>query len=193
MKVIRTIVLAAAIATALSAPVSAHSHKMKGGMHGKHGAHGPRSTVGIKVKKVWARATPGKARNGAGYVTVVNAGKTNDRLVDVKSEVAKRVEIHSHLMDNGVMRMRKVEGIDLRAGGSVVMKPGGYHVMFIGLYKPLIEGESFPVTLVFRKAGEVKALVKIMSFGAMGGDIKHDPEGHGSHGSHSSHSSHKTH
>lgn len=193
MKTILSIAAATAITFAL--PMAAHtqSHKMKEGMHGGHGGHGHHATQmkgGVKIEAAWARATPGKAKNGGAYVTIVNAGKHADRLLGAKADVSKRVEVHTHLMDNGVMRMRKVAGIDLPAGGKIHMKPGGYHVMFLGLHKPLKKGESFPVTLVFEKAGEVKTEVKVRGVGAMGHGAH---GGHGGHGHHGSHGSHKGH
>jgi len=180
MKTILSFAAVAAIATAFAGPVNAQSHKMKDGMHGGHGSHS--SMTGVKIENAWARATPGMAKNGGAYLTVVNAGKSRDRLVAATADVAKRVEVHTHINDNGIMRMRQVDGIDLPAGGTIQMKPGGYHVMFIGLHKPLKKGETFPVTLVFEKVGEVKTSVEVRSVGAMGGGMKHDMKGHGGHG-----------
>ena len=175
MKTILSIAAATAITLALPVSATAHSHNMKEGMEGGHGHHGKHMNAGIRVEAAWARATPGKARNGGAYVTVVNGAAAADRLIGVKGDVAKRVEIHTHLMDKGVMHMRRVDGIDLAAGAKIQMKPGGYHVMFIGLHAPLKKGSSIPLTLVFEKAGEVKTDVKVMGVGAMG----HGGHGHG--------------
>jgi copper(I)-binding protein len=177
MKTILSFAAVAAIATAFAGPVNAQSHKMKDGMHGGHGSHS--SMTGVKIENAWARATPGMAKNGGAYLTVVNAGKSRDRLVAATADVAKRVEVHTHINDNGIMRMRQVDGIDLPAGGTIQMKPGGYHVMLIGLHKPLKKGERFPVTLVFEKAGEVKTSVEVRSVGAMGSGMKREMKGHG--------------
>ncbi|MFT5487310.1 MAG: copper(I)-binding protein, partial [Alphaproteobacteria bacterium] len=76
--------------------------------------------------------------------------------------------------DNGIMRMRQVKGVDVPAGGKFVFKPGGHHIMFIGLYKPLKKGERFPVTLMFEKAGKQTVEVTVMGVGAMKGGMKHD-------------------
>ncbi|MGB0632832.1 MAG: copper chaperone PCu(A)C [Alphaproteobacteria bacterium] len=190
MKTILSIAAAAAIAAVSTTPVQAHSHKMKDGMQGMpgdRGAHGSHRMAGVKIMHAWARATPGQAANGGAYVTVMNASGENDRLTGVQSDVAKRVEIHTHLNDNGVMRMRKVDGIDVPARGRIAMKPGGYHIMLIGLHKPLQKGESFPVTLVFEKAGELTAEVTVMGVGAMGGGMKHDIKVHGGHGGQKGH------
>lgn len=131
---------------------------------------------GLAVEKAWARASAGAAANGGAYLTVVNGGKEADRLLAAEAAVSKRVEIHTHLNDNGVMRMRQVEGIDLAAGEIVTMKPGGYHIMLIRLEKPLRTGEKFPLTLVFEKAGKKTVEVTVMGVGSMSPD-----GGHGHH------------
>ena len=186
MKTILSVAAAAAITLALPMAAYAQSHKMKEGMHGHggHGHHDKHTKHGLKIEAAWARATPGKAKNGGAYVTIVNPGAEADWLLGAKADVAKRVEIHTHLNENGVMRMREVKSIDLPVGGKIHMKPGGYHVMFLGLHKPLKKGERFPVTLVFEKAGEVKTHVKVRAVGAMG---------HGGRGHHGGHGGHKGH
>ena len=138
----------------------------------------------LSISKAWARATPGKAGNGAAYISISNATKTTDRLKIVKGNVAERIEIHTHLLDNGVMRMRQIDGVDLPAGGTIEMKPGGYHVMLIGLSRPLKKGGLFPLTLVFEKAGEVITQVKILSVGAMDGGEKQNKSSYGHHKHH---------
>ena len=186
MKKILSVAAVAAIATAITTTAATQSHKMKDGMHRQHGDHGKHVMKAVKVENAWARATPGKAKNGGAYLTVVNGGQSSDRLVAAKGDLAKRVEIHTHLMDNGVMHMRRVKGIDLPAGAKIIMKPGGYHVMFIGLHRPLIKGESFPVTLVFEKAGEIQVMVKVGSVGAMKPNM-HEPSHKMGAGGHKGH------
>jgi copper(I)-binding protein len=182
MKSLVAIAAATAVASLISGSVMAGSHKTKGGMHGHH------EMAGVKVVNAWARATPGMAKNGGAYLTIRNPGKQADRLVAAKGDVAKRVELHTHLMEDGVMRMREVPGIDIPAGGSVTFKPGSYHVMMIGLHKPLKKGDNFSVTLVFEKAGEIETDVRVMEVGAMKGHMKHGGKhkgsgmGHGKHG-----------
>ncbi|MDV7341681.1 copper chaperone PCu(A)C [Terasakiella sp. A23] len=127
----------------------------------------------ISVEGVWARASAGMARAGAAFMTIKNTGEA-DKLIGAKADVSKRVEIHTHLHQDGVMKMRKVESV-AAAKGMTMLKPGGDHVMFMGLNEPFKEGASFPLTLVFEKAGEIKVDVKIMKAGAMGmGEMKHD-------------------
>jgi len=97
---------------------------------------------------------------------ITNVGVEGDSLVSAESNVSKVVELHTHIHDNGVMRMRQVESIPVPAKGEAVLKPGGLHIMFIHLNKPLVEGETFDVTLNFKHAGHVVVPVKIRGVGA---------------------------
>jgi len=121
----------------------------------------------IQVENPWAPATPSGAKIGAVYMTIDNKLSIADRLTGLSSEVAKKLQIHETKMENGIMKMREISGgLPVPAGGSVVLKPGGYHVMLIDLNKPLKAGETFPVTLVFEKAGKVSITVSVQSMGA---------------------------
>lgn len=128
---------------------------------------------GIVIEAPWARATPGRSANGAAYFTVANRGLAGDRLIGVSSPAAGRVELHTHIRDKGVMRMRKLTGIDLTPGASVTFRPGGHHVMLMGLKAPLRKGGTFPLTLRFEKAAPMTVVVKVMGIGAMGGGAPH--------------------
>src|SRR3546814_5318814 len=97
-----------------------------------------------------------------------NSGKADDKLIKAASPVAEHVEIHEHVMDGNAMRMRPVDGVPLPAGGMAELQPGGYHVMLIGLKHALKQGEHFPLTLTFEKAGrseehtsELQSLMRI--------------------------------
>lgn len=116
----------------------------------------------IEIAQPWAKPSIGQAKAGAAYVTLTNGGSA-DRLIAAKADVSELVELHSHTMEDGVMRMRPVPGIDLPADATVELKPGGFHVMFLNLKAPLVEGESFPLTLVFEKAGELTVEVAIQA------------------------------
>ena len=121
----------------------------------------------IQVANPWAPATPSGAKTGAVYMTIDNKLSIADRLTGLSSEVAKKLQIHETKMENGIMKMREISGgLPVPAGGSVVLKPGGYHVMLIDLNRPLKAGETFPVTLVFEKAGKVSITVSVQSMGA---------------------------
>lgn len=120
----------------------------------------------IEIGHPWARSTaPGQAAGG-GFLKLKNGGATADRLVAASAAVADRVELHSMKMEGDVMRMRQVDGIDLPAGGSVALEPGGLHLMFLGLKQPLAAGSRFPLKLQFEKAGEVTVEVHVEAAGA---------------------------
>jgi hypothetical protein len=130
----------------------------------------------LEITETWARASAGKEGNGAAYLTVTNHGQEADRIVGAKAEIAERVEIHNNLMEDGIMKMRRVDGIDVPAGEGAKLQPGGYHVMFMGLHKPMEEGTTFPLTLIFEKGGEVELVVPVMKIGSHGKmkmDMKH--------------------
>ena len=120
----------------------------------------------ITVDHPYARATAAGQPTGGGFMQIDNAGPA-DRLMSARATVSGTVELHEMKMEGDVMRMRQVDGIALPAGKSVALKPGGYHVMFIGLKAPLKAGDSFPMTLKFEKAGEVTVEVKVEAPGAM--------------------------
>ncbi|WP_448203220.1 copper chaperone PCu(A)C [Azospirillum sp. sgz302134] len=123
---------------------------------------------GIAVSDAWARAgTPG-ARTGAAFMTVTNGGTESDRIVAAQSPVAEKAELHTHMMDNGVMKMRAVDAIEVSPGEPAVLRPGGLHVMLMGLKQPLTQGGHFPVTLTFAKAGAVTVDVAVQGAAAMG-------------------------
>ncbi|MDS4031517.1 MAG: copper chaperone PCu(A)C [Candidatus Contendobacter sp.] len=118
-------------------------------------------TTTIKVEKPWARESPPTVTNGAAYMTLVNTGKEADRLVGASGEVSATVELHTHLMEDGVMKMRPIKAIEVNPGEPAALRPGGLHIMLIGLKKPLAAGENFPLRLRFEKAGEIPVEVKV--------------------------------
>ena len=121
----------------------------------------------IEIVQPWTRATPPTAESGGGYLVVKNTGTTPDRLIAVKSPVADKVEIHEMKMDGNIMRMREVEkGIEIPPGTTVELKPGGFHVMFMGLKAPFAKDAKVPLTLVFEKAGSVDVELAVQAMGA---------------------------
>ena len=129
--------------------------------------HSEGSPPKIEVEDAWARATlPGQASSAA-YLTVANAGG-GDRLLAVSSPSAA-ASLHSTSMDNGVMRMRPVERLDVPAKSTVVLEPGGTHVMLMALEQPLAEGSTIELDLQFEKSGErrVEAQVRSATGGGM--------------------------
>jgi len=100
-------------------------------------------STSIQIEKPWARATPAGAKTGAAYMTIDNKSGQPDRLTGASSDVAKTLQIHEMKVVDGVMKMREIpSGLPIPAGGSVTLKPGGYHVMLIGLNKALKKGEK---------------------------------------------------
>jgi copper(I)-binding protein len=131
------------------------------------GAVAQQDEAGPKIEHPWARATPGGAKTAAAYLTI-EGGASPDRLLAVSTPVAGKAELHSTTNEGGVMKMHAVGGIDVPARQPVELKPGAYHVMLMELKHPLKEGESFPLTLTFEKAGERKVTVAVEKAGAMG-------------------------
>ena len=127
----------------------------------------------IQVEQPWARATAPGAKVAGGYMLIRNSGAAADRLLSASSPVAARVELHVHINDNGVMRMREVRGYDVPAGGAFELKPGGAHLMFMEIKRPFKEGEKLPVKLKFEKAGEVNAEFVVGGMGATTTPMQH--------------------
>lgn len=152
---------------AFTLPASAHSFKL-----GNLTIHHP-----------WSRATPGGAKVGVGYMVIDNAGKEADRLIGIESPIADKAEVHEMTMEGDVMKMRQVEGgLEIPAGGSAILKPAGYHVMFVGLKQPIVEGKPFEATLTFEKAGTVTVSFKVEAIGAMQSSDSPSGESHMDHG-----------
>ena len=121
----------------------------------------------IGIGQPWTRATPPTAEAGGGYLVLTNSGTTPDRLIAVKSPAADKVEIHEMKMDGNIMRMREVEkGIEIPPGATVELKPGGFHVMFMGLRAPFAKDAKVPLTLVFEKAGSIDVDLMVQAMGA---------------------------
>ncbi|MGE0613225.1 MAG: copper chaperone PCu(A)C [Hyphomicrobiales bacterium] len=127
----------------------------------------------LDIGHPWAR--PAAAGNSAAYMTIVNGGGKPDVLLGASSDAAGKVEIHQTVRDGDVMRMRLLpDGLELPAGGTVELKPGGAHIMLLGVKSELKEGATAPMTLRFRDAGEVRVELKIEKGG-------HAAEGHKHH------------
>ena len=135
----------------------------------------------IHVENAWARATPARAKTAAAYVTVTNTGRSADRLLSATTPVAQTVQFHKESEENGISRMRALPSVELDPGTKVVFKPGDMHMMITGLKQPLKEGEIFPLTLKFEKAGKIEINVPVGKIGAMQhGDMSsmtHGPDG----------------
>ncbi len=125
----------------------------------------------LVITEPWSRATPAGAGVGAGYMLIRNEGETADRLVGGTAPFAGRIEIHEMAMTDGVMRMRALDdGLEIAPGESVTLEPGGYHVMFMELVEPLVEGEARAVTLEFAEAGPLELIFDVRSIAARAED-----------------------
>ncbi len=138
----------------------------------------------LAIEGAWSRATAAGAKVGAGYLTIRNTGNTADTLVSVATPVAGSGEIHDMTMTEGVMRMRRMaDGVEIPAGGSIELKPGGMHLMLIDLKQPLTEGSRVPVTLTFKSGATGTVDLPVRGLGASGGTDKSGDD----HGGHSHH------
>ena len=122
---------------------------------------------GMVVEDAWSRERPDGAIVGGAFVTIHNKEGERDRLVAASSPIADRVEIHTTVMQGGVMSMLRQEELIIPAGETVVMKPGGFHIMLMGLKENLEKGKKFPLTLNFARAGEITVEVHVEEAGAM--------------------------
>lgn len=128
------------------------------------------SASSVMIMKAYARASAvPTAQTGAAYVSLMNHG-ADDKLLSVSTPAAKSAELHKSEEVDGVMKMAPVGALDLPMHGTLEMKPGGYHIMLMGLAKPLAKGEEIELTLTFEKAGEVKVKVPVGEVAAGGMD-----------------------
>jgi copper(I)-binding protein len=161
MSLLRTAALAALLAVASATSALAHGY-----------------TLGdLVIGHPWTRATAPAAQVAAGYLTVENKGREPDRLLSATFGGSTAVEVHEMAMDGAVMRMRELpKGLELKPGATTELKPGGFHLMFIGLKAGLKQGESVKGALVFERAGRIEVEFKVEAIGARG---EHDHHGHG--------------
>lgn len=144
----RIIIAACAVAGALAvAPVSGHEYK-KGE---------------LRVGHPWTRATPPGAKVAAGYLSVRNSGQQPDRILGASSPAAERVELHVQVREGDVLKMREVPSVEVPPGRSRMLRPGSLHLMLVNIRKPLVRGESIPLTLRFERAGELAIELEVQS------------------------------
>jgi periplasmic copper chaperone A len=150
-----------------------------GGHDHQHGASTTAAADSFKVGDItvaspWTRATPGGAKVAGGYLKVTNSSTAADKLVGGTTDIAGRVEVHEMSMSGGVMQMRPLNaGLELKAGQSVELKPGGYHLMFLDLKRQLKEGDTIKATLQFEKAGTVDVTFRVGTVGGAAAPQKH--------------------
>ncbi|MEA2904082.1 MAG: periplasmic copper chaperone [Alphaproteobacteria bacterium] len=139
------------------------------------------SVGSIQIGTPWLRATPRGSSVAAAYLTLTNKGSAPDRLIGGSTSVASRFELHSTVIEDGVAKMRPVEGgLEIKPGQAVELKPGSFHAMLIGLKQPLQQGQRVTGTLVFEHAGKVDIAFTVQSIG----QTEAPGAGHGAHSGH---------
>jgi copper(I)-binding protein len=127
---------------------------------------GEAAAADIEIVNPFMRAAPMAGGTGAAFMTIKNHGGA-DRLLAAEAGISKNVELHTHVKDGDVFRMRKVESLAVASHGTAELKPGGDHIMFIGLNEPVKEGSTVALTLTFEKAGKMMVNVPVQAPGAM--------------------------
>jgi len=123
----------------------------------------------LVISQAWSRATPNGAKVGTGYLTIENKGKAADKLIGASGDISPKIEVHEMSMNNGVMKMRPVDGgLTIEPGKTVKLSPGGYHLMIMDLKNPLKQGDKLLLTLQFEKAGKVAVTLDVQGVGAQG-------------------------
>lgn len=121
----------------------------------------------IAVEQPWARATPKGVKTSAAYMSLINKGDSTDQLLGATTPAAETIQFHKATEDDGVARMRELHSVDIAPGARVTFRPGDMHMMMLRLKQPLVEGQTFPLTLDFEKAGKVDVMVPVARAGAM--------------------------
>src|SRR5262245_54982626 len=171
--VLRRVLIAASAAIGMAAvvPLPGHAQEYKAG--------------GIKIEAPWLRATPAGAQVAGGYLKLQNVGSEPDRLVGGSTSVAGGFEVHEMRMEGSTMKMRQLpNGLEVRPGQSVELKPGSYHIMLMDLKRQLKDGETVKGTLQFERAGKVEVEYAVRGMGSRGGAGHGGPSGHDTHGGH---------
>ena len=154
----------------VSSEMNMQDHAQGDNIEGMHMPTGDIIVVGdLELSGAFTRAMPPRAVTGGGFVTIINNGTEDDRLVSASSPAAEFVETHLMSVENGVMKMQsQPDGFVIRAGETLELKPGGKHLMFIKTSQRFVEGEQVTVTLNFEHAGSVQLKLPVMALGAMG-------------------------
>jgi periplasmic copper chaperone A len=132
----------------------------------------------LHIEHPWTWNTPPGAKVGGAFMRLHNMGKTADRLVSAESPAAGKTEIHNHLTENGVMKMRAVPHIEMAPGQSVALKPGSFHIMFFDLKQTFKVGDRIPLTLTFEKAGKTTVEVMVEDRAAPPSNSEHSGHKH---------------
>jgi periplasmic copper chaperone A len=148
LSVFRTlVVIFIAVAVLGNAPSAAHSYR----------------AGDIQVRHPWTRATPPGAKTGAGYLEIRNSGKEADRLIGASTLAAERVELHVTMRDGDIVSMREAKSFEIPGRQRFSLRPGGPHLMLVGLAKPLEKGQRIPLVLRFQRAGELQVELEVQA------------------------------
>lgn len=176
MNILFRITALAVLATSLSFAAQAHDHSKMG--HDGSAAMSedvmePIEAGDLTLSNAFTRATLPGAKVGGGYLKIANSSADPDRLIGGSTSAAERVEVHEMKMNGNVMQMRQLkDGLEIPAGGTAELTPGGLHLMLMNIVKPLKEGDMIPVTLEFAKAGKVE--VQFMVGAANAASMEHN-------------------
>lgn len=151
-KWIAPIILAAIAATAGMNTLTVAAHDSQ-----EHGT--------LEIANVWARKTGTRTVSAAVYFEIHNKSAEQEKLTDISTEHAANAMIHRSFEDNNIMRMEMQDDVTIAAGETLLFAPGGYHVMLTNLTAPLVEGEVFPITMSFEKAGDITVYVEVTGIG----------------------------
>lgn len=132
----------------------------------------------IQVQSAWMRASITPKGPGVAYLTIMNADSVSDRLTGAAASVSDKATLHAHVIANDAARMQPIDAIPVPAGEMTMLKPGGHHIMLHGLSSTLKVGGSFPLVLVFEKAGEIIVDVQVLAATATGPQKEHDHAAH---------------
>ncbi len=116
----------------------------------------------VSISSAWSLAPPPASKNGAVYLVVENHGSEADMLMGAHTDVANKVELHITSHDHGQMKMHHHHSFEIPGGSSLIMEPGGHHIMLMGLVEELTPGESFDLTLNFMNGGKIKTVVEVV-------------------------------
>jgi copper(I)-binding protein len=120
----------------------------------------------IQVRHPWTRVTPPGAEVAAGYLEIRNTGRETDRVIGASTPVADRVELHVMASEQGIMKMREATSFEVPARKRLVLRPGGTHLMIVGLRKPFVKGQRIPLTLRFERGGDVHIELEVQAGGS---------------------------
>ncbi|MGF1733910.1 copper chaperone PCu(A)C [Photobacterium satsumensis] len=135
----------------------------------------------LHIDHPWSKQVPPTSQVAAAFFNVMNHSDSSDELISASSPIAEKTELHAHMHEDGMMKMREVEKIDIPAHDSQALKPGGYHIMLFNLKEVPQLGDSFPVTLNFKHAGAVEVEVKVEEATYMPENMKEEKMDHSHH------------